>query len=164
MDNVNEATVTLAKTGKKFVNANKIDKKYQETAKQINKNIDEVLNAKYQIISLYVVAMLWLVGLILWTAVQTVEQVQAYHQTYGQLQTLKKEFRQLQIERQRMLIEQQTFSATPQVTNRAVAELQMFYPNVSDRLIINHSGQVIDTVAPKTEEVTVVIDDPTTQH
>lgn len=164
MDNVNEATINLAKTGKKLVKANKIDKKQQETAKQIDKNIDEVLNAKYQIITLYVVAMLWLVGLILWTAVQTVEQVQSYHHEYGRLQDLKKEFRQLQIERQRMLIEQQTFSATPQVTNRAVAELQMFYPNVSDRLIINHSGQVIDHILPQQQEANIIIDDPTTQH
>lgn len=169
MDNVNEATVNLAQTGKNFVKATKsdkkakIDNKNQDTAKQIHKNIDEVLNSKYQVVSLYVVAMLWLVALILWTAVQTVEQVQAYHHEYGQLQSLKKEFRHLQIERQRMLIEQQTFSATPQVTSRAVVELNMFYPNVSDRLIINSSGQVITSDEVEKKETTLTID-PTTQH
>ena len=80
---------------------------------------------------------------ILGTGVQTVEQVQQYHQEYGQLQQLKKDFRALQIEHQQMLIEQQAFSATPQVTNRAVTELNMFYPNVSDRMIINNNGQEI---------------------
>lgn len=62
-----------------------------------------------------------------------------------------------------MLIEQQTFSATPQVTNRAVSELNMFYPNVSDRMIINNNGTIIrNNVASATVETIVI--DPRTQH
>lgn len=163
IDNVSETAVNFAKTGKKLVKATRYDKTQQETAKRIDKNIHEVLNPEYQVMSVYLVGMLFLVVMILWTAVATVEQVQSYHNEYSQLQALKREFRQLQIERQKMLIEQQTFSATPQVTNRAVAELNMFYPNISDRLIINNAGQLISTRTVPKEEVSLAID-PRTQH
>lgn len=163
IDNVSETAVNFAKTGKKLVKATRYDKTQQETAKRIDKNIHEVLNPEYQVMSVYLVGMLFLVVMILWTAVATVEQVQSYHNEYSQLQALKREFRQLQIERQKMLIEQQTFSATPQVTNRAVAELNMFYPNISDRLIINNAGQLIGTRTVPKEEVSLAID-PRTQH
>jgi cell division protein FtsL len=35
-----------------------------------------------------------------------------------------------------LLIEQQTFSATPQIASRAVAELGMYSPTLKDKLII----------------------------
>ena len=57
--------------------------------------------------------------------VSVVEQIQTYHQQYGESQK-KNNFASCKMEHQRMLIEQQTFSATPQVTNRAVTELNMF--------------------------------------
>ncbi|MFW2176755.1 MULTISPECIES: cell division protein FtsL [unclassified Moraxella] len=106
----------------------------------INMSIIEVLESDYRGVSLYTVAMGILVIAILWTGVSVVEQIQSYHHRYGEMSKLKKEFRQLQVERQRMLIEQQTFSATPQVTQRAVAELNMFYPDLSDRMIV-HANQ-----------------------
>jgi len=49
---------------------------------------------------------------------------------------MKKQERKLQIEHQRLLIEQQTFSATPQIASRAVAELGMYSPTLKDKLII----------------------------
>lgn len=110
-------------------------------------NIAEILDAEYRGISLYAVAMMVLVVAILWTGIKVVEQIQDYHQRYGTLLKLKRDFRQLQIEHQRMLIEQQTFSATPQVTNRAVAELNMFYPNLSDRMIL-HTNQAHGAAKP----------------
>ena len=42
----------------------------------------------------------------------------------------------MHIEEQRLLIEQQTFSATPQVARRAVSELGMFFPVGEHRRII----------------------------
>lgn len=163
MDNVNETAETIAEKGKRLVQSSKADKASQETAKEIHKNIHDVFSIHSQSQSVYLVGMVLLIMLILWTAVATVEQVQSYHNEYSQLQVLKREFRQLQIERQKMLIEQQTFSATPQVTNRAVSELNMFYPNISDRLIINSAGQLIGVKIVPKEETSVKID-PATQH
>lgn len=96
----------------------------------------EFMATEYKGISLYTMAMMVLIGLILWTGIQAVQQVQAYHQQYGVLQHLTKDYRSLQVENQRLLIEQQTFSATPQIASRAVSELNMFYPKLSDRMII----------------------------
>lgn len=96
----------------------------------------EFMANEYKGVSIYAMTMAILIGLILWTGIATVQQVQAYHQQYGVLQQLKKDYRNLQIENQRLLIEQQTFSATPQIASRAVSELNMFYPQLSDRMII----------------------------
>ncbi len=100
----------------------------------------EFMATEYKGISLYAMAMMVLIGLILWTGIQAVQQVQAYHQQYGVLQHLTKDYRSLQVENQRLLIEQQTFSATPQIASRAVSELNMFYPKLSDRMIIQASA------------------------
>lgn len=87
-------------------------------------------------LSVYGLAMLVLIIMMLWTGVLIVEQVQDYHAQYGELQKLKREHRKLEIEHQRLLIEQQTFSATPQIAKRAVSELNMYYPQLSDRMIL----------------------------
>lgn len=134
-----------------------------DNSPKVQNDIREILQNDYQGISPYSVAMLLLVLAILWTGTQVVQQVQDYHEAYSKLLVLKKSFRHMQVERQRMLIEQQTFSATPQVTNRAVSELNMFYPNVSDRMIINNNGTIIrNNVASATVETIVI--DPRTQH
>lgn len=106
-------------------------------------NIAELLESEYRGVSLYAMTMLVLVLAILWTGINVVEQIQNYHQQYNELARLKKEFRQSQIEHQRMLIEQQTFSATPQVSSRAVNELHMFYPTLSHRLIIHTNDTML---------------------
>lgn len=80
---------------------------------------------------------------VLGTAIGVVGQVQYYHREYKKLLVLQEEFRQLQIENQSLLLEQQTFSATPQMMNRAMNELGMFYPNVSDRIIIEVNPNVV---------------------
>lgn len=126
------------------------------TTEGIGSNIADILDNEYRGVSLYTVAMGLLVVAILWTGVKTAQQVQSYHHIYGEMTKLKQDFRQLQIERQRMLIEQQTFSATPQVTNRAVTELNMFYPNLSDRMII-HDNKV---VVPIETNPTTITDSP----
>lgn len=107
-----------------------------------NARIADLLDSEYRGISLYTVTMILLVIAILWTGISVVEQIQTYHKSYNQLAKLKREFRQLQIEHQRMMIEQQTFSGTPQVTSRAATQLNMFYPDFSDRMIIHANGVV----------------------
>lgn len=110
--------------------------------------ITDLLDADYHGVRLYSVAMLVLVVAILWTGLSVVEQVQTYQQHYTELSQLKKEFRHMQVERQRMLIEQQTFSATPQIVNRAVTQLHMFYPELSNRLIIRATPHQADALPP----------------
>lgn len=110
--------------------------------------ITDLLNADYHGVRLYSVAMLVLVAAILWTGLSVVEQVQTYQQRYTELSELKQDFRQMQVERQRMLIEQQTFSATPQIVNRAVTQLHMFYPELSNRLIIRATPSQANTLPP----------------
>mgnify|MGYP006401606865 FL=1 len=60
-------------------------------------SISEMLDTEYRGVSLYTVAIMLLVIAILWTGVSVVEQIQTYHQQYGELQKLKKQFRQLQM-------------------------------------------------------------------
>ncbi|OBX78227.1 cell division protein FtsL [Faucicola atlantae] len=110
--------------------------------------ITDLLDADYHGVRLYSVAMLVLVAAILWTGLSVVEQVQTYQQRYTELSELKQDFRQMQVERQRMLIEQQTFSATPQIVNRAVTQLHMFYPELSNRLIIRATPSQVNTLPP----------------
>lgn len=138
----------------------------KKSSEGLGASIREMLDTEYRGVSLYTVAMTLLVIAILWTGVSVVEQIQTYHQQYGALQKLKKQFRQLQIEHQRMLIEQQTFSATPQVTNRAVTELNMFYPNLSDRMIIHDNKITVlgNAANDNRDESTAQAINPETQH
>lgn len=73
---------------------------------------------------------------IIWTGVSIAKQTQDYLTAYRQLKSLQKEHTEMHIEEQRLLIEQQTFSATPQVARRAVSELGMFFPVGDHRRII----------------------------
>lgn len=136
----------------------------KKSSEGLGASISEMLDTEYRGVSLYTVAMMLLVVAILWTGVSVVEQIQTYHQQYGELQKLKKQFRQLQMEHQRMLIEQQTFSATPQVTNRAVTELNMFYPNLSDRMIIHDNKVTVFTSDASSNESNTQAINPETQH
>ena len=71
---------------------------------------------------------------------------------------MKKQERKLQVEHQRLLIEQQTFSATPQIASRAVAELGMFSPTLKDKLIIQPGAAtavaLVDPDASTSDSVT----------
>jgi cell division protein FtsL len=100
-------------------------------------------------VSIYVAILLLLAAAIIWSGIKTAEGVQQYHQDYKTLQDMKKQERKLQVEHQRLLIEQQTFSATPQIASRAVAELGMFSPTLKDKLIIQPGAAV--AVAPVLE-------------
>ena len=89
---------------------------------------------------IYVGVLLLLAVAIVWSGIKTAEEVQQYHQDYKTLQDMKKQERTLKIEHQRLLIEQQTFSATPQIVSRAVAELGMYSPKLQDKMIIQPSA------------------------
>ncbi|WP_230658762.1 cell division protein FtsL [Psychrobacter sp. I-STPA10] len=99
-------------------------------------DISDILSKRYGGISVYFVVMLLIAIAIVWTAVMSAAQIQTYRQDYKMLQDMQRQQRKLQVEYQRLLIEQQTFSATPQIANRAVTELGMYSPTIEDKLII----------------------------
>lgn len=77
-----------------------------------------------------------LVLIILVTGVQNVKQVLVRHELYRALSQAKSEHQRLVTEEQRLLIEQQTFSATPIVAKRAKSELMMDYPRPDQHITI----------------------------
>jgi len=99
-------------------------------------DVGELFARRFNVVSIYMVVLLLLAVAIVWSGIKTAEDVQQYHQDYRTLQDMKKQERKLQVEHQRLLIEQQTFSATPQIASRAVAELGMYSPTLEDKLII----------------------------
>lgn len=103
-------------------------------------DIGEIFARRFSAVSIYAVVLLMLAGIIVWSGIQTAKGVQQYHQDYKTLQDMKKQERKLQVEHQRLLIEQQTFSATPQIASRAVSELGMYSPTLKDKLIIQPSA------------------------
>jgi len=119
-------------------------------------DVGEIFVQRFHVVRIYAVIMLVLAVLIISTGIKTAESVQQYHQDYKSLQDMKKQERKLQIERQRLLIEQQTFSATPQIAGRAVAELGMYSPTLKDKLIIQ-PGAPVRPLVPKTA---IESDDP----
>ncbi|AGP50017.1 cell division protein FtsL [Psychrobacter sp. G] len=101
-----------------------------------NTDVGALFVRKFKISNIYVAILVLLAAGIVWSGIKTAEGVQQYHQDYKTLQDMKKQERKLQVEHQRLLIEQQTFSATPQIASRAVSELGMFSPTLKDKLII----------------------------
>lgn len=85
-----------------------------------------------------------LIGLILWSGIAIVEQTQHRHQVYKQIRTLDLQLAALKTEEQRLMIEQQTFSATPQVASRAVGELGMFFPSGANRRVLSPQVNPVD--------------------
>lgn len=116
-----------------------------------NADIGELFVRRFNVVSIYVAVLLLLAAVIIWSGIKTAEGVQQYHQDYKTLQDMKKQERKLQIEHQRLLIEQQTFSATPQIASRAVAELGMFSPSLKDKLIIQPGAAVALAPADSTD-------------
>lgn len=87
-------------------------------------------------IGLYWLIIVALVVAILMTGVLLSKQTQERHQTYRNLQKLKAEFITLQVEEQRLRIEQQTFGSTPQVVRSSVDKLGMFFPTKAHRHVV----------------------------
>ena len=119
-----------------------------------NTDIGELFVQRFSIVRAYVAILLLLSAAIVWSGIKTAESIQQYHQDYKALHDMKKQERTLQIEHQRLLIEQQTFSATPQIASRAVSELGMFTPTFKDKLIIQPgaAAAVPESVRSTTEE------------
>lgn len=113
-------------------------------------DVSEMFVQRFNLVSIYVILLLLLAAGIVWSGIKTAEGVQQYHQDYKALQDMKKQQRKLQIEHQRLLIEQQTFSATPQIASRAVSELNMYSPTLKDKLIIQLGAPVAKTAAQAT--------------
>lgn len=112
----------------------------------IHSSIDGLVGFHFNAVGIYVTVLLVLAATIIWSGIRTAEQTQQYHQDYKTLQDMKKQERTLQVEHQRLLIEQQTFSATPQIASRAVTELGMFSPTLDDKLIIQPAAATADPV------------------
>ena len=123
-----------------------------------NTDVGELFVRRFNMVSIYVAILLLLAAAIIWSGIKTAEGVQQYHQDYKTLQDMKKQERKLQVEHQRLLIEQQTFSATPQIASRAVAELGMFSPTLKDKLIIQPGAAtavaLVDPDASTSDSVT----------
>lgn len=69
-----------------------------------------------------------LVFLLVGSAMAVTYQVFLYRQEFRQLQQVRQERANLDIEWGRLLIEQQTFGATAQIGGRAVMSLRMYSP------------------------------------
>lgn len=82
----------------------------------------------------FVVAVLLMAAIMM--GVINVEQVQERHKIYRELSAARQEYRTMRTEEERLIIEQQTFSATATVAQRAVTELGMFYPSQTHRIIV----------------------------
>lgn len=128
----------------------------KRSANESELDVGDILSKRFGGVSIYVAIMLLLAIAIVWTGVQAAEQVQQYHQDYKVLQDMRKQHRKLQVEHQRLLIEQQTFSATPQIASRAVAELGMYSPSLNDKLILQPSASA--PVKTSTSAQTSVVD------
>lgn len=87
-------------------------------------------------VGVYWLILILLSLLILLTGAAIALQTQERHEAYRILQTLKREHATLKSEQQRLMIEQQTFSATSQVVRLSVDKLGMFYPTKQHRQVI----------------------------
>lgn len=74
--------------------------------------------------------------LIFASAVMVVEQVHQHHKLSSELRHKSLDFDNLKVANQSLLIEQQAFSAIPQVAQRSVSELGMFFPVGENRRIL----------------------------
>ena len=135
---------------------------HHPTASPTSIDVGQLFVRRFYVVSIYVMILLILAAAIVWTGIKTAESVQQYHQDYKTLQDMKKQERKLQIERQRLLIEQQTFSATPQIASRAVAELGMYSPTLKDKLIIQPGAAEAVPMVPETAVIQEEADEPET--
>jgi cell division protein FtsL len=84
----------------------------------------------------------WILYSVLWatvfgSAMAVVLQVYEYRQDYREYSSYLRERDDLNAEWGRLLIEQQTFGATAQIGTRAVTQLRMYSPPVSQTVVIS---------------------------
>lgn len=136
---------------KKQSQAKKISTTQKRAYTTAENEVVELMSKRYGGLSFYTVIMLILAVAIVVTGVVASTQVQQYHHGYKNLQKMKKEYLQLQIEHNRLQIEQQTFSATPQIAARAITELNMYSPTLKDKMIIQPQAKNNDENAKQAE-------------
>lgn len=100
----------------------------------INSDLYEYATEQVSPVGLYRLVIIMLLLAILMTGMMIATQTQDRHHAYQELIRLKQELTAMQIEESRLLIEQQTFSATPQVAKRAAGELSMYYPSKKEQI------------------------------
>lgn len=71
------------------------------------------------------------------SAIFVVFQVFEYRQDYRKLSTYMRERDDLNAEWGRLLIEQQTFGATAQIGTRAVTQLRMYSPPITQTVVVS---------------------------
>lgn len=126
----------------------KVDSQSKEPAKVLvgqdeRLSVADILGVEHHGGWIYAFILAVIAVAVLITAVGVVGQAQRSHELYRDLSKLQEEFRQLQTDNQRMLIEQQAFSVTPQMIHRATGELGMFYPTFSDRMVIQINPMLV---------------------
>lgn len=84
----------------------------------------------------YWFVLLVLVVVIVVTAVKTSKQTYERHAVYNQLMQAREQAYELDIEHQRLIVEQQTFSTTPIVAKDAVSKLGMYYPSKEQKFTL----------------------------
>ncbi len=75
--------------------------------------------------------------LVFLSAIMVVFQVFEYRHDYRELSSFMRERDDLNAEWGRLLIEQQTFGATAQIGTRAVTQLRMYSPPISQSVVIS---------------------------
>ena len=78
----------------------------RRTAMPADTDVGELFVRRFNVVNIYVAILLILAAAIIWSGIKTAEGVQQYHQDYKTLQDMKKQERKLQVEHQRLLIEQ----------------------------------------------------------
>ena len=84
-----------------------------------------------------IISYIILLVLVFVSAIMVVFQVFEYRQDYRKLSSYLRERDDLNAEWGRLLIEQQTFGATAQIGTRAVTQLRMYSPPVSQTVVIS---------------------------
>lgn len=97
-------------------------------------DLHELATEQVNLTGLYRLIIAGLLLAILVTGVLTVLQVQERHKIYQEIARLKREMTVMKVEESSLIIEQQMFSATPQVARRSVSELSMYYPTKKEQV------------------------------
>ena len=97
----------------------------------------EVVDKNRKVMAEKVIVYLILMLMVFISAVFVVFQVFEYRQDNRKLSTYLRERDDLNAEWGRLLIEQQTFGATAQIGTRAVTQLRMYSPPISQSVVIS---------------------------
>lgn len=97
-------------------------------------DLHELTTEQVSLTGLYRLIVAGLLLAILVTGVLIALQAQERHKVYQEITRLKRELTVMKVEESSLIIEQQMFSATPQVARRSVSELSMYYPTKKEQI------------------------------